>query len=215
MADKAAVSGAEHEAALDKQADREANEDALKDQQVPYSRFDEVNKRAKHAEEELSDLRNKIIEFEDRDKSEVDRERSARERAESQLGELLGKVTSLEKGSWVRSAASELNFHDPEDAVAHLNGQLGSLEDQREAKRLVEKLAKSREHLVSKPEKKARPSIGRVMQGDEVQNGQPRQAPSPQQRAADAEMQFAEGLREQLAKFLPENSDSYYSADQS
>ena len=184
------------------------------DQKIPYARFEEVNKRAKQAEEELSDLRNKIIEFEDRDKSEVDRERSARERAESQLGELLGKVTSLEKGSWVRSAASELNFHDPEDAVAHLNGQLGALEDQREAKRLVEKLAKSREHLVSKPEKKVRPSIGRVMQGDEVKNPA-QQSASPQQRAADAEMEFAEGLREQLAKFLPENSDAYYSADQS
>src|SRR5690349_10315507 len=113
-----------------------------KDQRIPYERFEEVNRRAKKAEEELLSLRDKLVEFEDRDKSEVERERSARERAESQLTEMMNRVTSLEKGSWVRSAAAELNFHDPEDAVAHLGSQLANLEDQREAKRLVERLAK-------------------------------------------------------------------------
>jgi hypothetical protein len=188
--------------------------DKAKEQRIPYERFDEVNKRAKQAEEELADLRNKLVEFEDRDKSEVDRERSARQRAESQLNELMGKVTSLEKGAWVRSAAAELNFHDPEDAVAHLQGQLGKLEDHREANRLVERLAKSKDHLVRQETKKERPAIGRVYAGDETQqpNGQPAQQPNAQQLLAQQEQHFAEGLREQLSKFLPENSDNWYDA---
>jgi hypothetical protein len=184
-----------------------------KDQKVPYERFEEVNNRAKKASQELEELRSKLIEFEDRDKSEVERERAARERAESQLSDLMGKVTSLEKGAWVRSAAAELGFHDPEDAVTHLYSNLGALEDQREAKRLVRKLAESKPHLHKSQEKKERPPISRVFGGEQTQNGQAQQQPvSDAQRAAQAEQQFAEGLRNELAKFLPENSGSWYNA---
>lgn len=190
--------------------DGKNGEDGTKSQKVPYERFEEVNNRAKEASRELEELRAKLIEFEDRDKSEVERERAARERAETQLGELMGKVTSLEKGAWVRSAAAELGFHDPEDAVTHLYSQLGGLEDQREAKRLVKRLAESKPHLHQKEEKKQeRPPISRVFAGE--QTGQ-QQQPNRAQRAAEAEQQFAEGLRKELAKFLPENSDSWYSA---
>ncbi len=187
------------------------------EERVPYSRLEEEAKRAKKAEEDLADLRSKLVEFEDRDKTEVERERAARERAESQLGELMGKVTSLEKGAWVRSAAAELNFHDPEDAVMHLQGGLGKLEDAREAKRLVRKLAESREHLVRQEKKNERPSIGRVFTGQQYENNgqqqpQQQQPVSAAQAAAQQEQQFAEGLRGQLSKFLPENSDNWYSA---
>jgi hypothetical protein len=177
------------------------------DQRIPYQRFEEVNKRARQAEKELADLRSKILEFEDRDKSEVDRERSARQRAESQLAELTGKVTSLEKGSWVRSVAAELNFHDPEDAVQHLRDQLGGLEDQTDARRLVRNLAKSKKHLIREEKKEdPRPSIGQMFSGQGVQqqqgaNGQQPQRASAQQIAAEREAQLAKGLADQLGQF--------------
>ena len=195
------------ETAVQQEQENEAPEGAGEGQQkdeqrIPYTRFEEVNKRAKQAEKELDDLRNKILEFEDRDKSEVDRERSARQRAESQLGELMNKVTGLEKGAWVRSAAAELNFHDPEDAVSHLRENLASLEDQRDAKRLVRKLADSKKHLVREEKKDERRSIGQVFAGQQVpqQQGQPQQR-SPQQIAAERELEFAQGLSQQLARF--------------
>jgi hypothetical protein len=196
--------------------EHEAEGGSPKNQKVPYERFEEVNQRAKKASQELEDLRTKLIEFEDRDKSEVERERAARERAESQLGELLGKVTALEKGSWVRSAAAELEFHDPEDAVTYLMPKLAGVEDEREAKRLVKKLAESKKHLVRAEEKKERASINRVFAGEQVQPGQNGQANAPQtnqaQRVAQAEQEFAAGLRDQWSKFLPENSDNWYNA---
>lgn len=192
--------------------DAPEGKDKTEDQRIPYSRFEEVNQARKKLEDEVSEMRNKLIEFEDRDKSEVERERAARERAESQLTQLVTKVTSLEKGAWVRSAAAEMNFHDPEDAVTHLHDKLAALEDQREAKRLVEKLAKSKDHLVRQAEKKKeRPAISQVFAGDQSQQ-QPPQRVNAQQRAAEEEQRFAEGLREQLSKFLPENSDNWYDA---
>lgn len=192
----------------------QTGEKDTKNQKVPYDRFEEVNTRAKKAEEELASLRDKLIEFEDRDKSEVERERAARERAESQLGDLLGKVTALEKGAWVRSAAAELDFHDPEDAVTYLYSKLANVEDEREAKRLVKKLADSKKHLVRGEEKKDRPSLNRVFASDQAQQAQQGQQPLPNRamQAAAAEQQFADGLRKELAKFLPENSDNWYSA---
>lgn len=189
----------------------EEKETKTEDQKVPYSRFDEVNKARKELEDQLESMRNKLVEFEDRDKSEVERERAARERAESQLGELLGKVTSMEKGAWVRAAAASMKFHDPEDAVAHLKDKLGGLEDEREAKRLVEKLAKNKEHLVQKEVRKERPSFTRQYgnEGPQTQpNGQQQRQPTAQERAAAQEMQFAESLRHELAKYLPENQES-------
>jgi hypothetical protein len=179
-------------------------EDAGKDEQrIPYTRFEEVNKRAKQAEKELDDLRNKILEFEDRDKSEVDRERSARQRAESQLGDLMTKVTSLEKGAWVRSAAAELDFHDPEDAVSHLRENLASLEDQRDAKRLVRKLADQKKHLIREAKKDDRRPIGQVFAGQQVQQQQQagQVQRTPQQVAAERELEFAQGLSQQLSRF--------------
>lgn len=174
------------------------------DQRIPYSRFEEVNKRAKQAEQELADLRSRLTEFEDRDKSEVERAQARAQRAEQELNKLMGKVTSLEKGAWVRSAAAELNFHDPEDAVSHLRDQLGGLEDQSDAKRLVRSLAKSRKHLIREEKKDDRRPIGQMFAGEQVpQQGGQQGAPqrSPHQAAAARELEFAQGLAGELAKF--------------
>lgn len=183
-----------------------------KNQKVPYERFEEVNTRAKKAEEELASIRDKLIALEDRDKSETERERAARERAEAKAEELFKQVTGLQKGSWVRSAALEVGFHDPEDAVTYLSGKLAGIEDEREAKKLVKRLAEDKKHLVREEQKKERATLSRVFGNDSQQQGQQQQQPNPAQAAAQAEMQFAEGLRDQLKRFMPENSDRWYDA---
>lgn len=173
------------------------------DQRIPYARFEEVNKRAKKYEQELNALREQLQAHEDQGKSEVERERAARARAEQQVASLSSKITNLEKGSWVRSAATELNFHDPEDAVQHLRDQLGSMEDQADAKRLVRNLAKGKKHLVREEKKDERPSISRMFAGDQAaqQNGGGQQM-SPAQRARQQEADFAQGLANELSKFV-------------
>jgi hypothetical protein len=70
----------------------------LDDKPIPYSRFEEVNKRAKKAEQELQELRDRILDFEDRDKSEAERDKARAERAERELSQMMQKVTGLEKG---------------------------------------------------------------------------------------------------------------------
>src|SRR3954470_15628912 len=97
------ANGSEPEAGKDKDT---------KDQRIPYERFEEVNQQKRRAEQERDDLLNKLREFEDAGKSEVERERAARERMEQMNADLTNRITGLEKGSWVRSAALELNFHD-------------------------------------------------------------------------------------------------------
>lgn len=162
----------------------------------------------KKAERELSELREKIIQFEDRDKSDLERAQERATRAETQLQQLSQKVTSLEKGAWVRSAAAEFNFHDPEDAVVNLTDQLGGFEDQREARRAVERLAKAKQHLTRQEKKDSRPSIGQVLangQGTQPANGAQVAQMSPMQahqvQSAQRELEFAEGLAKALGEF--------------
>jgi hypothetical protein len=191
---------------------KDGTDEATKTQKVPYERFQEVNERAKQYEAKLEELQSKLVEFEDRDKSETERERAARERAEARANELLEQVTGLQKGSWVRSAALELGFHDPEDAVTYLSGKLAGMEDEREAKRAVKKLAESKKHLVREEKKDERPPLSRLFQADQSQQNGQQQPVTPAMQRAAAEAQFADGLRKELAKFLPENSDNWYSA---
>jgi chromosome segregation ATPase len=173
------------------------------DRRVPYSRFEEVNKRAKQAQDELDELRTRLTEFEDRDKSETERERAARERAGKQVQELSQTVTGLQKGSWVRSAAAELNFHDPEDAVTYLTDRLASLDDERDAKREVRALAKRKAHLVREERKDNRPNLQRVFgaQQPNGQNGAQNAPVTPAQAVAMQEAEFAQGLAGELSKF--------------
>lgn len=154
------------------------------------------------AEKELADLRDKLLEFEDRDKTELQRAQERANRAETQLQELGQQVTSLQKGSWVRSAAAEFKFHDPEDAVVNLQSELGSFEDPKEARRAVERLAKSKQHLVrSEEEKPATPRIGQVIRNGQASTEQQLAQMHPAQVAALQERDFAQSLAGELQKF--------------
>ena len=188
----------------------EQEKDQEKDKQPADSNLrGELERRKeaqKRAEKELADLREKILEFEDRDKTELQRAQERATRAETQLGELSSRITAMEKGAWVRSAAAEFNFHDPEDAVVNLSGMLGEFEDQREARRAVEKLAKTKSHLIREDKPADKPRIGQVLN-----NGQPQTNPqqvaqmnpaqAAYQQAAQREIEFATGLAEALGEF--------------
>lgn len=159
------------------------------------------------AERELAELRSKILDFEDRDKSDAERAKARADRAEQELSRLMGEVTSLKKGAWVRSAAAELDFVDPDDAVTYLQNQLGNLEDPRDAKRAVKQLASSKKHLLRQKEPEQRPQIGRIFagQGVQQQNGGQQTPMNPaqasQRAAAERELQFAQGIAGELNRF--------------
>ena len=122
-------------------------------------------------------------------------------RTQSELTELRKAYEAERKGSWVRSAANEVNFHDPEDAISHLREQLGELDDPREAQGLVKRLAKSKPHLV-KEEKKEQPrSVPAMFQGQNVTGQQGGQRPMTaweldQARQRDQAQAIADKLKE-------------------
>src|SRR4051794_17200693 len=83
---------------------------------VPYERFAEVNSKAKQHESELAELRAWKEEQESKSLSEIERERKRAEAAEKRATDAEDRATRQERGSWVRDAAAQANFHDPSDA---------------------------------------------------------------------------------------------------
>jgi hypothetical protein len=172
------------------------------EQRIPYERFQEVNKRAKNAEQRAQELEERLLRLENQDKSAEDRDREARIRLEAEVNQFRSAYEAERKGSWVRSAANEVNFHDPEDAISHLREQLGELEDSRDAQAAVRRLAKSKPHLV-KEEKKEQPrSVPQMFTGQGVQ-GQQGQGQRPmtawevaQQRDVEQAKLIADKLKE-------------------
>ena len=181
------------------------------EQRVPYARFEEVNKRAKQAERDAQDLRERLLQFEDRDKSEVERERDARVRLEQRLTQLETENVAMQKGSWIRSAAAEANFHDPEDAFSLLRDQLGGFEDERDARKAVQRIAQQKKHLVKGDEKQQRSPVSALFQGQGVkqdgQGQQQRRQLSPAEQAQQVEMEQAESLAKALGEFRESNSN--------
>jgi DNA repair exonuclease SbcCD ATPase subunit len=149
---------------------------------VPYERFQQVNQQAKEAKQQLEDLRGRLEELETRDQSEVERERAKREQYESRSRELEQRLTVMERSSWLRSAAADAGFDDPEDAVAFINPS--SVESEDEAERAVKKLAKRKPKLLR--DTSPAPQIGQVLA-----NGQ-RVDPNAPQRDQDAEAFMAQ-----------------------
>lgn len=158
--------------------------DASQDRTVPYDRFQQVNEAAKTAKAQLEEMKTRLEELESRDQSELERERKAREKYESGFNEMQQKLTVVERSSWLRSAAAEAGFDDPEDAVAFISPS--SVESVEQAEREVKKLAKRKPKLLR--ETSPAPPIGQVLA-----NGQ-RVDPNAQQRDEHAE-QFAAQIR--------------------
>ena len=154
---------------------------------------EKAEQEAKEAREELNGLSTRLQQIEDRDKSEVERERSARERAEQERNTLTDRLTKLERGGWVRQAAQEASFVDPEDAVVHVD--LSDIESERDAERAVKRLADRKKHLVQ--DEQRQPQVGQV-----PQPGQPRAA-GPQVSEADERL---------LADIQTANQDAWSTA---
>jgi hypothetical protein len=173
------------------------------DQRIPYERFAEVTKTNNAFKAEVEELRGFMESLKDRDKSSEDREREQRMRLESELNEFRGKYEAERKGSWVRSAATEVNFHDPEDAISHLREQLGELEDPREAQNLVKRLAKSKPHLVREEKKEQPRSVPQMFTGQGVQGqqGQGQRPMTPYEQAQAREMEQAKLIADRLKEF--------------
>lgn len=138
---------------------------------VPYDRFAQVNEQKAAAQQQLEEMQQRLQELEDRDKSELDKERSKREQFEQQATEMSQQLQRMERSAWLRSAAAEAGFDDPEDAVAFINP--GSVDSAEAAEKEVKKLAKRKPKLLR--ETTAAPQIGQVLA-----NGQRVDASSPQ-----------------------------------
>lgn len=144
---------------------------------VPYERFQEVNRAAKAAKDELSQLKGRLDELDNRDQSELQRERKKREQFEREAGELSQRLTQTERQGWLREAARDLKFDDPDDATAFIN--VANVEDPDDAVSAVKDLAKRKPKLLRSESPPA--EIGQVVRnGQQVrrENGQPQQGQS-------------------------------------
>lgn len=127
---------------------------------VPYDRFQAVNQaktaaetaraeaeqRAQAAQDKLTELERQGLGDVDRLKAELADAQTARDTAIAERDAATGKVTELERGGWVRQAATDANFHDPEDAIARVD--LSKIESQDVATREVAQLAERAKHLI-------------------------------------------------------------------
>lgn len=154
------------------------------DRTVPYDRFQQVNEKAKAAQQELDEMKSRLEELESRDQSELERERKQREKYETAATEMQQRLERMERSSWIRSAAAEAGFDDPEDAVAFISP--GAVESAEQAEKEVKRLAKRKPKLLR--DSSPAPPIGQVLA-----NGQ-RVDPNAQQRDEHAE-QFAAQIR--------------------
>jgi hypothetical protein len=112
----------------------------------------EAQRKQKAAEREAAEARKRVEELEDRDRTELERAQKKAADLEAQKAQAEAKAARLERNAWIRAAARAAGFHDPEDAVAHLSGQLEDLDTDAKAKKAVDDLAadESKSHLVGR-----------------------------------------------------------------
>lgn len=116
------------------------------EQAVPYQRFKEVNDRLRAAEDAARELQEWKAEQERAALSETERLTQERDQALQRAEQAEGKVTRLERGQLVATAAAAAGFADPQDAAAFID--LSAIEDQAAARTAVQQLAESKPHLV-------------------------------------------------------------------
>jgi hypothetical protein len=164
---------------------------------VPYERFAEVNNKAKAEREAREDLERRLQELEDRDKSELERERAQRERLSAELEEKQRHLVKVERGSWVRDAAVEAKFIDPTDALGRVS--LDAIESESDARKAVKRIAEQAKHLIQQ-EAPVAPQIGQVVAGGQPVNPN---APDPKQ---DENERFLAELKEASSRGWSQSS---------
>jgi hypothetical protein len=135
--------------------EQSAPDTTTEDQRVPLDRFRTVTAENKELRSQLDELSRWKEEQEQAQLTELERERQAREKAEQQLIETAARATSLERSAWIRTAALNSGFADPEDAVALIGTDVA--EDADTAAQLVTALAEKKPHLLAAPESGPKP----------------------------------------------------------
>jgi hypothetical protein len=177
------------------------------EQTVPYSRFEQVNKRAKEAdasrkalEKTVAELQRAMEERESAGLPELDRLKKDMEKAQQRAEQAEARAEAADKAvarsareRMVQAAALAQNFADPSDASAFVN--LDDIEEEKDAERAVKDLAKRKKHLLKAPEP--------TMPGRVLANGQPVTTDSNGRKnpaVAEAEM-----LSDALKQFVGRN----------
>jgi hypothetical protein len=117
------------------------------EQRVPLDRFRTVTSENKELRNQLDELSKWKEEQEQAALTELERERNGREKAEQEASEAVARANTLERSTWIRSAAAAAGFTDPEDAV----GLIGTsdIDDADLAAKQVAALADKKPHLIS------------------------------------------------------------------
>lgn len=102
---------------------------------------------------EKKELESKVSEFEKAQMSELERAQAERKEAAERAEKLEAELRTERISNAIRAAASEKNFHDPEDAVAQIAADKVKIDDDgrpdpKSVKALVNSLAESKPHLV-------------------------------------------------------------------
>lgn len=178
----------------------EAVEEKKHEETVPYERFQKAALKAKEAGEKAKMLETQFAElkqqFEERESAglpELERTQKDLERAQKRAEEAEAKAATAEqerikttKVSWVAAAAND--FHDPAEAALFVN--IDTIEDEKDAERVVRDLRKKRPHLL----KQGDPQLP----GQVLANGQ---APAAQKAGGHDPLADAQTIAAGLSQF--------------
>ena len=116
------------------------------EQRVPLERLQKVTSENRTLREELDQLRAAEAERAKAEMTELEQERAARAEAEAAAQAAAAQVQALERGGWLRSAATAAGFADPDDAVALVGTDAVDSADA--AAERVKALAEAKPHLL-------------------------------------------------------------------
>lgn len=150
MSSDGEVESVEQSVQPDEQGDAPSVQDAAAEQRVPLDRFRQVTSENKELREQLDTLSKWKEEQEQAQLSELERERQAREKAEAAATEAATKAEQLERGTWLKDAASAAGFADAEDAIALIG--TADVDSAEAAAERVKELADRKPHLLRQAE---------------------------------------------------------------
>ncbi len=111
---------------------------------------DQALKRAEEIQAERDELAKWKEERENADLSEGDKILKRAERAETRAKAAEDRAERLERGGWLRDAATRAGYNDPADAVdfAYSRNAISGLDEQKKADKFVTDLAEEKQHLL-------------------------------------------------------------------
>jgi hypothetical protein len=114
------------------------------------NKLGEAERRRRKAERDAAEAQRKVEELEGKDASELEKAQQAAKKAEQKAAEAEEKAKRLERGAWVREAASKAGAIDDDVVVALVN--LDDAEDAQTAEQLVKELAAQKPKLFGQRE---------------------------------------------------------------